>query len=131
MPALELPFYENKVLFGYDSTPGLVAFEREGEAAVRVFSRHGERTESSVYQGLTPFLLLADPALLKAWSGAYELETLAGEGLYSSLVSFASWSDLEKARTYLQRLSSKPASIIEAPYVFLNDPVAQHLMLSG
>jgi len=131
MPALELPFYENKVLFGYDSTPGLVGFEREGEAAIRVFSRHGERTESSVSQGLTPFLLLADPALLKGWSGAYELETLAGEGLYSSLVSFASWSDLEKARTYLQRLSSKIASILEAPYVFLNDPVAQHLMLSG
>ena len=131
MPALELPFYENKVLFGYDSTPGLVGFEREGEAAIRVFSRHGERTESSVSQGLTPFLLLADPALLKGWSGAYELETLAGEGLYSSLVSFASWSDLEKARTYLQRLSSKTASILEAPYVFLNDPVAQHLMLSG
>lgn len=131
MPALELPFYENKVLFGYDSTPGLVAFEREGEAAIRIFSRQGERTESSLVQGFTPFLLLADPELLKTWSGTYDLDKLGGEGMYSSLARFSTWNDLEKARTYLQRTTNKTASIVEAPYVFLNDPVAQHLLLSG
>ena len=41
MQALELPFYDNKVLFGHDPRQGLLAFEREGEAAIRVFSRQG------------------------------------------------------------------------------------------
>ncbi|MBI4641027.1 MAG: DNA polymerase II [Candidatus Tectomicrobia bacterium] len=130
MRALELPFYENRILFGHNSTPGLIAFEREGEAAMRVFSRQGERTESFV-QRFTPFFLLADPRLLKSWPGKYEVEKLAGEGFYAYLVLFSSWSDLEKAKTYLQRVSGKAAHALDAPYFSLNDSVAQHLMLTG
>jgi DNA polymerase, archaea type len=130
MPALELPFYENKVLFGHDSRPGLLAFEREGESTIRVFTRRGGPTESSV-QSFTPFLLLADAQLLKAWPGTYEIEKLAGEGFYTYLVRLASWSELDKAKTHLQKVSGKPPSALDAPYFFLNDPVAQHLMLTG
>jgi DNA polymerase elongation subunit (family B) len=131
MPALELPFYANKVLFGYDSTPGIVACELEGEASIRSFTRQGEHTLSSLSPGFSPILLLADPQLLKAWPGPYDIETLGGEGFYTSLVRFPSWSDLEKAKTHLQKMSGKSASILEAPFVFLNDPVAQHLLLTG
>ncbi len=130
MQALELPFYDNKVLFGHDTRPRLLAFEREGEAAIRVFARQGGQTESFV-QDLTPFMLLADPQLLKSWAGKYDIEKLAGEGFYTSLVRVQSWSDLDKARTHLQKASGKSASALDAPYFFLNDPVAQHLMLTG
>lgn len=130
MRTLELPFYENKVLFGHDATPGLLAFEREGDAAMRVFSRRGGKTESSV-DLFTPFLLLADAQLLKTSPGKYDIEKLAGEGFYTSLVLFPNWSELEKVKAHLQKVSGKAAGAPNAPYYFLNDPVAQHLMLTG
>jgi DNA polymerase, archaea type len=130
MQALEVPFYDNKVLFGHDARPGLLACEREGEAAIRVFVRPGGQTESFV-QDFTPFMLLADPQPLKSWTGKYDIEKLAGEGFYTYLVRFQSWSDLDKARTHLQKASGKSTSALDAPYFFLTDPVAQHLMLTG
>jgi DNA polymerase, archaea type len=130
MQALELPFYDNKVLFGHDTQPSLLAFEHEGDAAIRVFVRQGGRTESFV-QDFTPFMLLADPHLLKSWTGKYDIEKLAGEGFYTYLVRFQSWSDLDKAKTHLQKASGKSPSALDAPYFFLSDPVAQHLMLTG
>jgi DNA polymerase, archaea type len=130
MQALELPFYDNKVLFGHDQRPALLAFEREGEAAIRVFSRQGRQTQSFM-QTLTPFMLLADPQLLKSWTGKYDIEQLAGEGFYTYLVRLQGWSDLEKARMHLHKASGKSAGALEAPYFALTDPVAQHLMLTG
>jgi len=130
MPGLELPFYDNKILFGHDAHPGLLAFEPEGDAAMRVYARQGGKTGSFV-QPFTPFLLLADPQLLKAWTGKYDIEKLAGKGVYTSLVRLASWSDLEKARMHLQKASGKSATSPAAPYFLLNDPVAQHLLLTG
>jgi DNA polymerase I len=130
MQALELPFYDNKILFGHDVQPNLLAFEREGEAAIRVFVRQGRQTESFV-QDFTPFVLLADPQRLKSWAGKYDIEQLAGEGFYTYLVRFHSWSELDKAKTHLQKGSGRAPSTLSAPYFFLTDPVAQHLMLTG
>jgi DNA polymerase elongation subunit (family B) len=130
MQALELPFYDNKVLFGHDARPGLLAFEREGEATMRVFARQGGQTESFV-QDFTPFMLLADPQLLKSWTGKYDIEKLAGEGFYTYLVRFQSWGDLDKAKAHLQKASGRSPSALDAPYFFLTDAVAQHLMLTG
>ena len=130
MQALELPFYDNKVLFGHDEHRGLLAFEREGEAAIRVFVRQGGQTDSFV-QDFTPFVLLADPRPLKSWTGKYDIEKLAGEGFYTYLVRFQSWSDLDKAKAHLQKASGRSTSALDAPYYFLSDPVSQHLMLTG
>jgi DNA polymerase elongation subunit (family B) len=130
MQALELPFYDNKVLFGHAAQSGLLAFEREGEAAIRVFVRHAGQTDSFV-QDFTPFMLLADPQLLKSWTGKYDIEKLAGKGFYTYLMRFPSWSELDKARAHLQKVSGRPASALDAPYFLLTDPIAQHLMLSG
>jgi hypothetical protein len=45
MQALELPFYDNKVLFGHDAQPGLLAFEREGRRPFgSLCVREGKRT---------------------------------------------------------------------------------------
>ena len=68
---------------------------------------------------------------LKSWTGKYDIEKLAGEGFYTYLVRFQSWSDLDKAKTHLQKASGKSPSAFDAPYFFLTDPVAQHLMLTG
>ncbi len=130
MQALELPFYENKMLFGYDARPGLLAYEREGDAAIRVFGRRRGQMESFV-QDFVPFMLLADPQLLKTWAGKYDIEKLAGEGFYTYLVRFQGWSDLDKARTHLQKASGQSPNAPDARYFFLTDAVAQHLMLTG
>ena len=130
MQALALPFYDNRVLFGYEARPGLLACEREGDAAIRVFVRQGRQTASFV-QDFVPFMLLADPQLLKTWAGKYDIEKLAGKGFYTYLVRFQGWSDLDKARTHLQKAARKSSSAPGAPYFFLADPVAQHLMLTG
>jgi DNA polymerase, archaea type len=130
MQALQLPFYDNKVLFGHAAQPSLLAFEREGEAAMRVFARQGGQTSSFV-QDFTPFMLLADPRPLKSWTGKYDIEQLAGEGFYTYLVRFQSWSEQEKAKAHLQKASGRPPSALNAPYFYLSDPVAQHLMLTG
>ena len=88
--------------------PGLLAFEREGEAAIRVFVAPGTGRRDSFVQNLTPFMLLADPQLLKSWTGKYDIEKLAGEGFYTYLVRFQSWSDLEKARTHCTKPRASP-----------------------
>jgi DNA polymerase I len=130
MQALELPFYDNKVLFGHAAQPGLLAFEREGEATMRVFVRRGGETDS-FGQDFTPFMLLADPRPLKSWTGKYDIEKLAGEGFYTYLVRFQSWSEHDKAKAHLQKASGRSPSALDAPYFFLSDPVTQHLMLTG
>lgn len=130
MQALAVPFYENKVLFGYGTQPGLLACEREGDAAIRVFVRRRGQTESWA-QDFTPFMLLASPQLLKSWAGKYDIEKLAGEGFYTYLVRLPSWSDLDKARTHVQKASGRSSNGLDAPYFSLSDPVSQHLMLTG
>ena len=54
----KLPFYNNRVLFGHDATPSLIAFEVEGSDKIRIFSRQGDQTysESVSFQ---PLLLLS------------------------------------------------------------------------
>jgi hypothetical protein len=38
-------FQRNEVLFGHDSTPGLIAFEIEGTAKVKIFRRQDGKIE--------------------------------------------------------------------------------------
>ncbi|MBI2371630.1 MAG: DNA polymerase II [Deltaproteobacteria bacterium] len=123
-------FQENPVLFGYDRTPRLIAFELEGGECVRLFAREGERLASEV-QRFTPFLLLADRDPLRRFKGDYELEELKGEGAYRHLVRFPDWPGLLRAKAYLQKVTGKGPSASDTPYLFLNDPVHQHLLLSG
>ena len=40
----DLPFHQNEVLFGHDSTPALIAFEIEEMDTIRIFYRQGNLT---------------------------------------------------------------------------------------
>jgi len=51
----KLPFYNNRVLFGHDATPGLIAFEIEGPDKVKIFSRQGGATLFGVCILSAPF----------------------------------------------------------------------------
>ncbi|MBI2988674.1 MAG: DNA polymerase II, partial [Deltaproteobacteria bacterium] len=126
----ELPFHRNEVLFGRDSTPALIAFESEGPGRIRIFYRQGDLTlfESVPFH---PFLLLKGDAWLAQWKGETDLQPLAGSGAFNYLALFPDLKQLDEAKTYLQKKSGKNPSAPDAPYLYVNDPVHQYLLLSG
>src|SRR3990172_6896673 len=126
----ELPFQKNAVLFGHDRTPGLVACEVEGDGRARLFYRRNGAGGSGS-GGLRLFLLVEGDEWLKGWKGEAEIAPLAGEAPFNRLALFADLKQLEDAKAFLQKRSAKTSSASDAPYIHLNDPVHQHLLLSG
>ncbi len=129
MTTFPLPFYDNPLLFGRDASRGLLAFQA-GDRSVIVYRRRDggvERTEES----FRPFLLLAEPDLLKGFKGDAELRPLDGDGVYRWLAESPSWAQALKAREHCQRLSGKSPGAPDAPYRFLNDAEHQFLLRTG
>ena len=124
------PFYENTLLFGADQTPGLLAFELEGSDAIRIYRREGAGTTTSV-EPFSPFLLIADPDLLRDWKGDADVSPLDGLGFYRWLARLPSWAAALRARDQCQKASKKTSGAPDAPYRFLNDAVHQFLLLTG
>ncbi len=129
MTAIPLPFYANPLLFGHDPTPGLLAF-RPSETHVTVYARgpHGPTVAEEPFR---PFLLLADPDLLKGFKGELEVTPLDGDGAYRWVAEFSAWSQALRARDHCLRASGKSAGSPEAPYRFLADPAQQFLLRTG
>jgi DNA polymerase, archaea type len=123
-------FHRNEVLFGHDSTPGLIAFEIEGTDRVRIFCRQGGKTKT-VAALFHPFLLLTGDGLLKDWSGEAELQKLEGKGAFNYLALFPNLNQLDQAKFHIQNKCGKMPSARDAPYWCLNDPLQQFLLLSG
>ncbi len=127
MTALPPSFYDNRLLFGRAGIAGLVSFEAADDA-VRVYSRSAAAPTSEPFR---PFLLLADPDLLKGFTGEAGIVALEGDGAYRWLADFPSWGQCLKARDHCQRLSGRAAGAADSPYRFLSDPVHQYLLRSG
>ena len=123
-------FYDNALLFGHDRTPGLLAFELDGGDRIRIFARQDGRAVSTA-EAFVPFLLLADPDLLKGFKGESEVSPLEGPGHYRWLARFPSWALAGKARDHCQKISGRNPSAPDAPYRFLNDAAHQFLLLTG
>ena len=127
MTALPPSFYDNRLLFGRAGIAGLVSFEAADDT-VRVYSRSAAAPTSEPFR---PFLLLADPDLLKGFTGEAGIVALEGDGAYRWLADFPSWGQCLKARDHCQRLSGRAAGAADSPYRFLSDPVHQYLLRSG
>src|SRR5262245_40777178 len=68
------------LLFGADPTPRLLAFAlAEDGRAIRVWQRHDEAAVATLVP-FTPFLLLADRALIAGADGLLGVDALAGGG---------------------------------------------------
>jgi len=128
LPALQ--FHENALLFGHDQSLGLLAFELDTSDRIRVYRRQDGRLVSHT-EPFSPFLLLADPDLLKTWKGEVEVTPLDGPGTYRWLARFPSWALAGKARDHCQKTAGKGSTAPDAPYRFLNDAVQQFLLLTG
>lgn len=127
---LDLLFYENELLFGHDSTPGLLAFELEGRDKIRIFRREGDKTLSETVP-FRPFILLEGEGWLKGWKGKAEIEPLKGKVAFNRLAFFPDLKQLEEAKSYLQKKSGANPSAPNAPYFYISDPVHQYLLVSG
>ena len=129
MTSIPLPFYDNPLLFGHDATTGLLAF-RPAESHVTVYARCDGAVEATE-EPFRPFLLLADPDLLKGFKGELAVTPLDGQGIYRWLAELSSWAQALRARDHCLSVSGKSAGAPDAPYRFLSDPAHQFLLRSG
>ena len=72
-----------------------------------------------------------DPILLRNFKGEVEVAELGGELVYRALAVFKSWKDCLSAKKYLSKTTGGRASGTSAGYLFLNDPIHQHLLVTG
>lgn len=124
-----LQFEENEILFGFDKTSRIVAAELAGRF-VRLFFRtpHGVTFHDDPFH---PFILLEDPELLAGFTGTFTSKTLTGQGAYRCMATFADWHSCLAARDFLAHRTGRTPSAPDAPYLFISDPVHQHLLITG
>jgi DNA polymerase elongation subunit (family B) len=79
----------------------------------------------------TPFVLVADVALVSGAPGLVSLTELAGPGALRWLAKFGAWGDALAARDRCRDASGEAANAPAAPYRFLPDPVHHYLLLAG
>lgn len=125
----ELHFEENRLLFGHDETPGIVAAELAGRF-IRLFIR---TPEGVLFRDdpFHPFILLESQRLLDAFPHEFTISELDGEGEYRFVARFTDWRDCMAARDFLAKRTGKTPSAPDAPYMFISDPVHQHLLATG
>jgi DNA polymerase elongation subunit (family B) len=125
-----LTLEENEVLFGFDATEGIVAVEPVGMDRMRLFIRLEDRIETRE-EPFRPFILMEDGELLRGFKEPCRVEKLSSTNALRFLALFENWAHCLKARDHVRRVSETPPSSLEAPYLFLSDPVHQHLLLTG
>jgi DNA polymerase, archaea type len=118
---LSLSYAQPIQLFGDDQTTGIVAVERAGESAVRVYRRvngfvREEREE------LRPWLLTAEPDASQL-VGMDAIEELEGDRVFRCRLVFSSWSAWGDAYRFARDNG--------IPIVTFPSPVEQYLVNSG
>jgi DNA polymerase, archaea type len=130
LTTVPLRFYDNPLLFGHDTTRGLLAF-RPTDRHMTVYARRADGAVVSADEPFRPFMLLADPDLVKDLEGGIEVTGLDGEDTFRWLAEFPSWSQALRARDHCLRVSGKSAGSPDAPYRFPADPIHQFLLRTG
>jgi DNA polymerase elongation subunit (family B) len=119
------------LLFGRDPTPGLLAFDLAAGGSALCLYRRTQDAVGTETVDFSPFLLLADPALVESTPGLSSLEPLDGPGAFRWLARYRSWPDALGARDRCREASGQAANAPTALYRFLADPVHQYLLLTG
>ena len=105
-------FAENKQLFGFDTTEGIVAVEFFAPNQVQIFTRETDGSTSLRSEEVSPFLWNS--------SGGTPLE---GSLALGKLITFPDWRSYQEARARLAKEGT--------PFFAFNDPVQQYLTSSG
>jgi len=125
-----LNFSGNQVLFGWNPTEGIVALELEDDRHIRLYRRVQGQLLSEL-QEFRPIIWLQEFDLLRNFKGDVEIAELGGELVYRALAVFKSWKDCLSAKKYLSKATGRMPSDRSAGYLFLNDPIHQHLLVTG
>jgi DNA polymerase I len=104
--------------------------DRKGADQVALYSRADGATRRRT-EPFRAFLWVRDEALLDGAPVQPEYRPLEGTGALRGLALFDSWRDLQKILAWLKRQTGTSPRDRLAPYALLNDPVQQHLMLTG
>jgi len=118
------------VLFGADTTQGVVAVELAGDDEIVIFTRRNgtiHREKRPFY----PFMIVENPSLAKRIQGVSDVKELQGRGSLRFLIHLSGWSFFEKACKALPKLSGRRPSGPQAPFFCPNDPVHQFMLLQG
>ena len=105
-------FAENKQLFGFDRTEGIVAVEFSTPNQVQIFTRETDGSTSLRSEEFAPFL----------WTSSAGTP-LDGTLALDQLVTFPDWRSYQEARSRLMKEGT--------PFFASNDPVQQYLTRSG
>lgn len=131
-----LPMSDDPALHGADPEPGLVAVEHlpdaKGADRVALYARPAQA--GPVSRRTEPFqclLWVRDAALLDGAPASADVRPLEGDGALRALATFDSWRDLQKTVAWLKKRTGSNPSDRLAPFFLLNDPVQQHLVLTG
>jgi len=127
---VEFNFSNNHVLFGCNPTEGIVALELEDDRRIRLYRRVQGQLLSEL-QEFRPVIWLKAPDLLGNFRSEVEIADLGGELVYRALAVFKSWKDCLSARKYLSKVTGGRPSGTSSGYLFLNDPIHQHLLVTG
>jgi len=123
---------DDPLLFGANADPGLVALEhirRDDQDLMRLFFRRGDQTEA-MDEPFEPFIV-GETALLRACLKNVCLVPLQGDNPLNLLARFATWEACGAAKDALAKACGVSAGAASAPYLFINDPVGQHLLRTG
>ena len=123
------------LIFGRNKEPGLVAVEhlpsRKGAAdEVALFHRQGA-TVQCTREPFTAFLWIERPELLTGAPSEPEIQTLEGRNPLKALALFKTMKEFDRCVAWLKKKTGFTPSDPRAPYFLLNDPVQQHLLLTG
>ena len=127
---MALNFSSNQVLFGCNPTEGIVALELEDDRHVRLYRRVQGQLLSEL-QEFRPVIWLQGSELLGNFKGEVEVAELGGELVYRALAVFKSWKDCLSAKKYLSKVTGSRPSGTSSGFLFLNDPIHQHLLVTG
>ena len=105
-------FAENKQLFGFDKTEGIVATEFSAPNEMQIFTRETNGSTSVQSEMFTPFL----------WNSS-EGTPLEGALALDKLITFPDWRSYQEARSRLGKAGTA--------FFASNDPVQQYLTSSG
>ena len=125
----------NSLIFGCHSDEGLIACERgrDGNSEydeMVLYVRRGGKTVTE-RESFIPFIWIKDPELLAGSDLSPEIIHLSGNNPLDHLAFFASWNEFQAAVKALRRTTGRSPTASDAPYFVINDPVQQHLMLTG
>ena len=123
-----------ELIFGWNADTGLVDLEhrpgRNGPDEMILFIRRGHDTVQQA-EPFTPFLWVESERLLDGCKESFTATPLEGDNDLRVLVTLNTWKEFQQLVAALKQKTGFTPSDPSAPFFLVNDPVQQHLRLTG